>query len=85
MKILEDGITEAYRTGMPRILHSYEQERRKPKIQISNHVFKITLPNRNADSVIVKESGISLSENEKQVCSCLRSRKKSSKGSGTCR
>ena len=69
-------LIEAYGTGMPRIMHSYEQERRKPKIQVSDHVFKITLPNRNADSVIVRESGATLSENEKAIMQLFEGQEK---------
>lgn len=40
-------LIEAYGTGMKKILGAYEEEQRKPDIQLSHHAFKITLPNRN--------------------------------------
>lgn len=41
-------LIEAYGTGIPKIMRSYENEERKPELQVSNNAFKITLPNRNA-------------------------------------
>jgi ATP-dependent DNA helicase RecG len=41
-------LIEAYGTGIPKIMRSYENETRKPELQVSDNAFKITLPNRNA-------------------------------------
>lgn len=40
-------LIEAYGTGMPKIMKSYNGYGRKPRIEVSNNAFKITLPNRN--------------------------------------
>lgn len=59
-------LIEAYGTGMPKILHSYENYHVKPRIEISNNAFKIILPNTNAilDTPL---KDVSLSANEKAV------------------
>lgn len=38
---------ENYGTGIGRIMREYDDEKNKPLIEISENVFKITLPNRN--------------------------------------
>lgn len=38
-------LIEAYRTGIPKIIESYNEYNVKPKIEISSNDFKITLPN----------------------------------------
>jgi ATP-dependent DNA helicase RecG len=43
-------LIEAYGTGIQKIMDAYQENSRKPEIQISNNAFKIILPNRNADS-----------------------------------
>jgi ATP-dependent DNA helicase RecG len=40
-------LIEAYGTGMSKIFNSYEDCTVKPKIEVSDNAFKITLPNRN--------------------------------------
>ena len=40
-------LIEAYGTGMPKIMSSYDGSGLKPKIEVTNNAFKITLPNRN--------------------------------------
>lgn len=40
-------LMEAYGTGIPRILKSYEGFPRQPSIEIGDNTFRITLPNRN--------------------------------------
>jgi ATP-dependent DNA helicase RecG len=40
-------LIEAYGTGIPRIMESYDGYSNKPKIQVTDNAFKITLPNRN--------------------------------------
>ena len=63
------ALIEAYGTGVPRIIKSYEDFPVKPKFEVSENAFKITLPNKNTDS---KEE--SLSEQEKVVV-CLTEKK----------
>lgn len=41
-------LIEAYGTGIPKILRSYEDASVKPKFEVSDNAFKITLPNKNA-------------------------------------
>lgn len=41
-------LIEAYGTGMPKIISSYADYSVKPKIEVSDNAFKITLPNTNA-------------------------------------
>lgn len=40
-------LIEAYGTGIPKITESYRDAKEKPIIEVSDHVFKITLPNMN--------------------------------------
>ena len=40
-------LIEAYGTGMPKIMEAYESSEVRPEIKVTNHAFKITLPNRN--------------------------------------
>lgn len=40
-------LIEAYGTGMPKIMEAYDNSEVKPEIKVTNHAFKITLPNRN--------------------------------------
>jgi ATP-dependent DNA helicase RecG len=44
-------LIEAYGTGMPKIMKAYKGASRQPKIEVTNNAFKITLPNRNAETV----------------------------------
>lgn len=50
-------LIEAYGTGMPKIMKAYEGTGLKPKIEVTNNAFKITLPNRN----IANKTGSSFS------------------------
>ena len=45
-------LIEAYGTGMPKIMSAYNEYDLKPKIEVTNNAFKITLPNCNIGSVI---------------------------------
>ena len=40
-------LIEAYGTGIPKIYESYENSTLQPKLEVSDHAFRITLPNRN--------------------------------------
>jgi len=40
-------LIEAYGTGMPKIIRSYEEYALKPQIEVTDNAFKITLPNTN--------------------------------------
>ena len=40
-------LIEAYGTGIPKIYESYQGSRLEPKLEASDHAFRITLPNRN--------------------------------------
>lgn len=45
-------LVEAYGTGIAKVFESYESERKKPEIEVSDNVFKVTLYNRNNDGYI---------------------------------
>jgi ATP-dependent DNA helicase RecG len=49
-------LIEAYGTGLPKITESYRDAKEKPIIEVSNHAFKITLPNMNFQPEINTES-----------------------------
>lgn len=55
-------LIEAYGTGVPKILRSYDDYPVKPKFEVSDNAFKITLPNKNTDN----DKGL-LSEQEQAV------------------
>lgn len=57
-------LIEAYGTGVPKILRSYNDCPLKPIFEVSDNAFKITLPNKNTDD---KKS--QLSEQEQAVVS----------------
>jgi len=60
-------LIEAYGTGVPRIFDSYKKERVKPRIEISDNAFKITLPNRNEPGIDTQ-----LNRSEKAIVELLR-------------
>jgi len=60
-------LIEAYGTGMPKIMQSYEGFAVKPKIEVTDNAFKITLPNTNE----VSERAL-LSENERVALDLLK-------------
>lgn len=41
-------LIEAYGTGVPKMIESYEEALEKPKFEVTDNAFKITLPNRNS-------------------------------------
>ena len=53
-------LIEAYGTGILRIYESYAESEKKPKIEVSNNAFKITLPNTNFISEHVKDTEITI-------------------------
>ena len=52
-------LIEAYGTGIARIMESYEPDTDKPRIDVSDNAFRITLPNRNSKSTKKKEGIVS--------------------------
>ena len=60
------SLIEAYGTGIPKILRSYNEKIVKPQIQVSENVFKVTLPNINTEA-----ANLLLTENEKSVLKIL--------------
>ena len=60
-------LIEAYGTGIPKIMRSYEEYPVKPKIEVTDNAFKITLPNTNETS-----EKTFLSENERAVMDLFR-------------
>lgn len=75
-------LIEAYGTGMPKIQESYSESKVKPKIEISDNAFKITLPNVNYKPQTEKKNTSvgapknipekALSKREKQILSYLK-------------
>ena len=50
-------LIEAYGTGIRKIMEAYEGSGQKPKIEVTENAFKITLPNRNvnyADNAVLE-------------------------------
>lgn len=41
------NLIEAYGTGVPKIIESYEEHVEEPRFEVTDNAFKITLPNRN--------------------------------------
>lgn len=70
-------LIEAYGTGMPKIMSSYNNYPVKPKIEISDNAFKITLPNTNAGN----ESAVldTLSEKERQCFELFKAKERLSR------
>ena len=60
-------LIEAYGTGMPKIMSSYEGSGLEPKIEVTNNAFRITLPNRNAVEKKVTAASIARRTNEQQI------------------
>lgn len=65
-------LIEAYGTGVPKIIESYEEAMEKPKFEVTDNAFKITLPNRNSyRKEIVPEQASAkiacITERERQV------------------
>lgn len=60
-------LIEAYGTGIPKIMRSYDDCPAKPQIHVTDNAFKITLPNTGELSETVKNHG--LSRNERAVMS----------------
>jgi ATP-dependent DNA helicase RecG len=61
-------LIEAYGTGMPKIIRNYAEYAAKPQIEVSDNVFKITLPNTNE----ITEKAM-LNDNESAVIALFKS------------
>jgi ATP-dependent DNA helicase RecG len=64
-------LIEVYGTGIPKIMRSYADCKRKPELQATGNAFKITLPNRNINNHKVIGNNISFTENEEKVIAML--------------
>lgn len=61
-------LIEAFGTGIPKIMESYNPYLQEPKIDITDHAFRITLYSTNFVSEVIKESvGLYLTEGEQKV------------------
>jgi ATP-dependent DNA helicase RecG len=60
-------LIEAYGTGIPKIMRSYDGYMRKPELQATGNAFKITLPNRNINNRKGINNKASLTENEEKA------------------
>lgn len=62
-------LIEAYGTGVPKIIQSYEEFTAKPQIEVSDNAFKITLPNAS-----IKIEPSRHTENERIVLALFKDR-----------
>lgn len=71
-------LIEAYGTGVPKIMNSYDDFILKPKFEVTDNAFKITLPNRNYNDSTNMEKSISdkntLTARESQVIELFNNR-----------
>lgn len=69
-------LIEAYGTGIPKMMAAYNDYEVKPMIEVSDHAFKITLPNTNYKYSAMKERLSSgLSQREQQILTLLQHNK----------
>ncbi|SCZ76354.1 RNA-binding domain-containing protein [Acidaminobacter hydrogenoformans] len=69
-------LIEAYGTGIPKMMAAYDDYEVKPMIEVSDHAFKITLPNTNYKHSAMKERLSSgLSQRELQILTLLKRNK----------
>ena len=69
-------LIEAYGTGIPKIMRAYEGFTVRPKFEVSDNAFKLTLPNLNSLSPSFSVDKIDLlGEREKQVMRLLDQKK----------
>jgi ATP-dependent DNA helicase RecG len=64
-------LIEAYGTGIPKIMRSYDGYMRKPELQATSNAFKITLPNRNINNRRGTGNRAPFTENEEKVIALL--------------
>ena len=64
-------LIEAYGTGIPKILQSYNDYIRKPELQITSNAFKITLPNRNFNSGEIIKNKAVFNESEEKILNLI--------------
>ena len=63
-------LIEAYGMGLPKIMGAYADYAVKPKIEVTDNAFKVTLPNTNSKPVVtIADPPATISEREKQVLS----------------
>jgi len=67
-------LIEAYGTGIPKIMRNYADCTRKPELQATGNAFKITLPNKNANTHKTNGNKASLTENEEKILALLDKR-----------
>ncbi|MCL2758821.1 MAG: putative DNA binding domain-containing protein [Treponema sp.] len=60
-------LIEAYGTGIPKIMRSYNDNIRKPELQATSNAFKIILPNRNINTHEVFINKDLFIDNEKKI------------------
>lgn len=69
-------LIEAYGTGIPKMMAAYTDYEVKPMIEVSDHAFKITLPNTNYKYSAMKERLSSgLNQREQQILTLLQHNK----------
>jgi ATP-dependent DNA helicase RecG len=64
-------LIEAYGTGIPKIMRSYAGCAKKPELQSTGNVFKITLPNRNISHHETIDNKFFINENEEKIIALL--------------
>lgn len=68
-------LIEAYGTGMPKIMQAYQAVLVKPQIEVTDHAFKITLPNINSKPVAAQQrQPESLTNREERVLEMLKNK-----------
>jgi len=67
-------LIEAYGTGIPKIMRSYDSCARKPELKATGNAFKITLPNRNTNNHNRNGNGGTFTENEEKIIAMLKKR-----------
>ena len=76
-------LIEAYGTGIQKIMNAYQDQFIKPEIKVSNNVFKIILPNTNAQAELREElqyhTHIQPEDEETQIMQMIDQEKKNSK------
>jgi ATP-dependent DNA helicase RecG len=60
-------LIEAYGTGIPKIMRSYAEDRRKPELMVTANAFKVMLPNRNVNRRAARLNDVSFAGNEAKI------------------
>jgi ATP-dependent DNA helicase RecG len=67
-------LIEAYGTGIPKIMRSYDGCMGKPELKATSNAFKITLPNRNTNNHKAISNEVIFTDNEEKIIALLNKR-----------